>query len=221
MKKRISAFCQPLFIAPQRIGRNLSRGSIIQAGRGLLASSPLLFTRALLANPRAVGAACPSSAALARTIADQVQLPCSGLIVELGGGTGAVTAALLRRGVDPSQLVVVEQDKLLALHLKNRFKGVAVIRGNAVKFCQLCNRYNRQVSTVVSSLPMLSLPPGIVDALGRAFQTMLMDGGLLIQYTYRINKGESPLAAYMKRVSTKTVWGNLPPARVEMFRARR
>ncbi len=221
MKKRISAFCQPLFMAPKRIGRNLSRGRIAQAGRGLLSSSPLLFTRALIANPRAVGAACPSSATLARAIAEQVNISCEGLIVELGGGTGAVTAALLQRGVNPSQLVVVEQDKLMALHLKNRFKGVAVIRGNAVKFCQLCNRYNRQVSTVVSSLPMLSLPPVTVNALGRAFQTMLRDGGLLIQYTYRINKGESPLAAYMERFATKAVWGNLPPARVEMFRARR
>lgn len=180
----------------------------------------MLFTRAIIANPRAVGAACPSSSKLARAIADQVRLPSEGLILELGGGTGAVTAALLRRGVDPSRLVVVEMDKLMARHLKNRFKGVSVIQGNAVKFCQLCNRYGRHVTTVVSSLPLLSLPKGTVEAFGKEVQKMLGDEGVLIQYTYRINKNPSPLAAYMERIATKAVWGNFPPARVEIFRAR-
>lgn len=220
MRKRITSFCKPFFSTPKRIERDLAEGRISKAGRFLFSSSPVLFTRALIANPRAVGAACPSSPRLARAIAAQVKLPCAGLIVELGGGTGAVTAALLQRGVDPSQLVVVEQDKLMARHLKKRFKDVAIIQGNAVKFCQLCTRYHRQVTTVVSSLPMLSLPAGTVDALGREFQKMLGNGGSLIQYTYRINKGPSPLAAYMERVSTEAVWGNLPPARVEIFRAR-
>jgi len=220
MRKRITSFCKPLFLAPKKIGKNFTGSKIYRAGKGFFSSSPVLFTRAILANPRAVGAACPSSPKLARTIADQVKLPCEGLILELGGGTGAVTAALLRRGVDPSQLVVVEMDKLMARHLKNRFKGVAVIQGNAVKFCQLCNRYDRHVSTVVSSLPLLSLPNSIVEAFGKEIQKMLKGEGLLIQYTYRINKSPSPLSAYMERTATKAVWGNFPPARVEIFRAR-
>lgn len=222
MKRRINSFSRPFVLAQKRIGRSLARGRIFKAGKVFLSSSTVLFTRALLANPRAVGAACPSSSKLAQAIAAQVKLPCEGLIIELGGGTGAVTAALLQRGVDPSQLVVVEMDKLMARHLKNRFKDVAVIQGNAVKFCQLCNRFNRQVTTVVSSLPLLSLPNGMVEALGKEFQKMLgSDEGMLIQYTYRINKGPSPLSAYMERTASKAVWGNLPPARVEIFRARR
>ena len=220
MKKRITSFCKPLLLAPKKFGKNFTGSKIYRAGKVFLSSSPVVFTRAILANPRAVGAACPSSLKLARAIADQVKLPCDGLIIELGAGTGAVTAALLRRGVSPSQLVVVEMDKLMAKHLKNRFKDVAVIQGNAIKFCQLCNRYGRQVTTVVSSLPLLSLPSSTVDALGKEVQKMLKDEGLLIQYTYRINKGPSPLSVYMERIATKAVWGNFPPARVEIFRAR-
>jgi len=220
MKKRITSFCKPLLQAPKKIGKNFASSRIYRAGKGFFSSSPVLFTRAIFANPRAVGAACPSSPKLARAIADQVKLPCEGLIIELGGGTGAVTAALLRRGVAPSQLVVIEMDKLMARHLKNRFKDVAVIQGNAVKFCQLCNRYDRHVSTVVSSLPLLSLPNNMVEALGKEIQKMLKDQGLLIQYTYRINKSPSPLSAFMERIATKAVWGNIPPARVEIFRAR-
>ena len=202
------------------MGKNFARTSLYRAGKRFFSSSPVLFTRAILANPRAVGAACPSSPRLARAIADQVPLPCTGLILELGAGTGSVTAALLRRGVPPEQLVVIEMDKLMARHLKSRFSEVAVIQGNAIKFCQLCNRYGRQVTTVISSLPLLSLPNSVVNAFGLEIQKMLKDEGVLIQYTYRINKAPSPLATYMERVATKAVWGNFPPARVEIFRAR-
>lgn len=221
MKKRLISLCQPLLGKPQTLGKKFARSRLYRAGRRFFSSSPVLFTRAILANPRAVGAACPSSPRLARAIAEQVPLPCEGLILELGAGTGSVTAALLRRGVPPAQLVVIEMDKLMARHLKSRFTDVAVIQGNAIKFCQLCNRYGRQVTTVVSSLPLLSLPNSVVNAFGLEVQKMLKDeGGVLIQYTYRINKAPSPLADYMERVATKAVWGNFPPARVEIFRAR-
>ena len=36
-----------------------------------------------------------------------------GIVIELGGGTGSVTAGLLRAGIAADRLVVVEQDKLL------------------------------------------------------------------------------------------------------------
>jgi len=207
------------FTAPRRWHR-LGSGAIALKGKKILSLPPFLFARAILANPRAVGAACPSSPKLARAIAEQVKLPCDGLILELGAGTGVVTAALLRRGVPPSQLVVVERDKRMADHLKKRFKDVAVIHGNAVNFCQLCNRYGRKVSTVVSSLPLLSLPAGTVTAIGRAFKEMLKDHGTLIQYTYRIAKRPSPLAPFLQHTASKRVWANFPPARVELFKAR-
>lgn len=212
---------QPLtFAAPKGWHQRLSTGAIAMTGKKFFSLSPFLFARAILDNPRAVGAACPSSHKLARAIAEQVQLPCDGLIVELGAGTGAVTAALLRRGVSPSQLVVVEKDKRMARHLKKRFKGVVVIHGNAVNFCSLCNRYNRHVSTVVSSLPLLSLPTQTVTALGKELQIMLKDDGTLIQFTYSVAKKPSPLAFFMQQSSSKRIWANFPPARVELFKAR-
>lgn len=206
---------------PEFIGLLSAIETFRQAGDAFLASPPLLFSRALVANPRAIGAACPSSLKLARAIADLVTPPVdSGLVLELGGGTGMVTAALLRRGVAPEKLVVVELDRHLARHLKNRFPNVAVIHGNAIKLCQLCNRYDRYIKTVVSSLPLLSLPASAAAALGGELQKMLGPEGSFIQYTYRLNNRPSPLAAYLARVSAQTVWYNLPPAKVEVFRTR-
>lgn len=209
-----------LSIAPPRGWQRLSTGALILSGKKFFSRSPFLFARAILTNPRAVGAACPSSHKLSRAIAEQVKLPCDGLIVELGAGTGVVTAALLRRGVPPSQLVVIEKDKRMARHLKNRFKGVVVIQGNAVNFCRLCNRYNQHISTVVSSLPLLSLPANTVVALGKELRNMLKDHGTLIQFTYSVAKRPSPLASFMQLASSKKIWANFPPARVELFKAR-
>jgi phosphatidylethanolamine/phosphatidyl-N-methylethanolamine N-methyltransferase len=57
------------------------------------AASLVLFTREIWANPRAMGAACPSTPSLASRMAARVPLDQEGLVVELGGGTGAVTTA--------------------------------------------------------------------------------------------------------------------------------
>ena len=54
-------------------------------------------------------------------MAARVDTARTGLVVELGGGTGVITAALLARGVAPERLVVVEQSPALAAHLRQRF----------------------------------------------------------------------------------------------------
>lgn len=52
-------------------------------------------------------------------------------VVEIGGGLGILTEALLRRGVEP--LSVVERDARLASHLRARFpREVRVIEGDAL-----------------------------------------------------------------------------------------
>ncbi|MBK6453167.1 MAG: hypothetical protein IPF84_11850 [Proteobacteria bacterium] len=52
-------------------------------------------------------------------------------------GTGAITSALLARGLPPDRLIVVERDPILARHLRETFRGVSVIRGDAVELARL------------------------------------------------------------------------------------
>ncbi len=101
------SFCPKLmFKFPDIIGFYSVVEAIRRASDAFLSSPSALFSRALLANPRAMGAACPSSLKLARTIADLVIPPDNdNLILELGGGTGIVTKALLQ---------LYSADKLLA-----------------------------------------------------------------------------------------------------------
>lgn len=97
----------------------LRRIKTAQKSLGRVRHLPIyIFVKELVANPRNIGAACPSSKKLADSIASLVSPPQDGYVVELGAGTGVVTAALLRRGISPERLIVVEKSKHLANMLK-------------------------------------------------------------------------------------------------------
>ena len=64
------------------------------------------FLRSWIEKPLRTGAVIPSSKALARTMARHVDRTSEGPIIELGPGTGPVTAALVEHGIDPSRLVL-------------------------------------------------------------------------------------------------------------------
>ena len=182
------------------------------------AASLALFARELLANPRAMGAACPSMPALAGCMASRVPLNREGLVVELGGGTGAVTAALLRHGVPPWKLVVVERSPTLAHHLRQRFPHLRIVQGDAAHLAQLLELDRaRGIGSIVSSLPLRSLQPAVTRAISQQFETLLEPGGLLVQFTYDLRGARSRLLPRFQRLSSKIVWSNLPPARVETF----
>lgn len=182
------------------------------------AASLALFTREIWANPRAMGAACPSTPTLASCMASRVPTDRDGLVVELGGGTGAVTAALLKRGVPPWKLVVVERSPTLAHHLRQRFPQLRIIQGDAAQLAQLLSQErSKKVGSIVSSLPLRSLHPATTRAIGHQFETLLDPGGLLVQYTYDLRGTRARLLPRFHRLSSKIVWSNLPPARVEVF----
>ena len=66
------------------------------------------FIRSWMEKPLATGAVMPSGKPLARAMASYVDPDLDGPVIELGPGTGAVTAALVEQGVDPARLVLVE-----------------------------------------------------------------------------------------------------------------
>ena len=137
---------------------------------------------------------------------------------ELGGGTGSVTAALLKRGVPPWKLVVVERSPTLAHHLRQRFPQLRIIQGDAAQLTHLLDDdRSRGVGSIVSSLPLRSLHPATTRAIAEQFERLLPPGNLLVQYTYDLRGVPPRLLPHFQRRSSRIVWGNLPPARVEVF----
>src|SRR3546814_15324038 len=70
----------------------------------------------------------------------QVDLAAPGAVIELGGGTGNVTAALLEAGVPPQDIAVVERDPVFARVIAARFPQVRVLQGDASELRRLLRR---------------------------------------------------------------------------------
>lgn len=83
-----------------------------EASSNLLRNN-LRFLRLWLQRPVRLGAVMPSSRSLAVAMASDVDPTAMGAVVELGGGTGNITAALLEAGIAPRDIVVIEREPSL------------------------------------------------------------------------------------------------------------
>ena len=106
------------------------------AGERLSSGDPLrgeraLFFRHWLRTPLGIGAFLPSGRAVARAMAREAALSRPGMVLELGGGTGSITRALLAAGCPPERLLVVERERELAASLHQRLPAVAVVEADA------------------------------------------------------------------------------------------
>ena len=179
--------------------------------------SRLLF-KLWLKNPRKIGAVAASSPELAAAMARQVPRG-PGYVVELGGGTGPVTKALLEAGTPPDKLVVVERDPTLHRLLQERYPGVRVVLGDAAKLQKLLKSEGiDHVKAIVSSLPLISMKRSIQDRITAQIFSVLEPGTPLIQFTYSLF---SPIPRRRFGVHGEVedrVLQNLPPAHVWVYR---
>ena len=180
------------------------------------------FFRSWLDNPAVAGAVSPSGRFLARMMARYVDPRKAGPVVELGPGTGAITDALLARGIAPGRLYLVEFDPGFCKLLKRRFPGVHVIKGDAYQLSQtLRGQLRRPAAAIVSSLPLLLKPETQrLALLADAFDCMTPDG-CFVQFTYgRVSPvpRDKTSALDFHVEASPPVWLNLPPARVWIYR---
>ena len=154
---------------------------------------------------------------LARRIASLVP-PGEGLVLELGPGGGAVTAALLRHGVPATDLVLVERSEALVAQLARRFPGVALIHGDAAHLGSYAELRARPLRAIVSSLPLRSLPRPLVRRILAQVAEVSVPGTRFIQFSYALHGVGAAPAHGFERDEACLVWRNLPPARVEAYR---
>ena len=178
----------------------------------------LRFLRALIARPKNIGAVAPSSRGLARAIARQIDPARPGPVLELGPGTGVVTAALLDRGIVPERLTVIEYDADFAAAIAARFHGVHVIQGDAFDLNRtLGARHLDAFAGIVSGIPLLNFPMAHRQAYMKALTGRLAPGAALIQFSYGMRAPVVPPPGFSVHCAA-LVWANLPPARVWVYR---
>lgn len=183
----------------------------------------LRFFISWLRAPRTVASAVPSSRALARRMAAAIPREDNRLVVELGGGTGSITRVLLDSGIAPDRLVVLEQHTDFATLLKKRFPGVTVLNDDAqvMSAALAAAGLHRPVGSIVSGLPLLSLPSAVRNRIVIECGRLLPADGQFLQFTYGYRSPVPPELADLAGLTGEaigSVWTNIPPATVWSYR---
>ncbi len=181
------------------------------------------FFRQWLKNPLSIAAISPSGRQLARQMLAELPDDCE-RVVELGGGTGVFTQALLDFGILPGNLLVLELNEELHQHLSQRFPGTHVVCGDARDLPRVAEHAGYlgagPADAVISGLGLLSMnKPTQRAILGAAFQAM-GPTGRFIQFTYGPSCPVSREVIEQLGLSVRRAgiaWRNVPPATVYVF----
>jgi phosphatidylethanolamine/phosphatidyl-N-methylethanolamine N-methyltransferase len=185
------------------------------------------FFRQWLKDPLGVAAISPSSRQLARQM--MTQLPKgTRRVVELGGGTGVFTQALLEHGIAPADLLVLELNEELHQHLSRQFPGVQVVCADAGDLEAVASArgfvgVDAGADAVISGLGLLSMARQSQQAILQAAFSALRPGGRFIQFTYGpanpVTRDVLDALDLSARRASFT-WWNVPPATVYVYQRR-
>ena len=173
-----------------------------------------------------MAAISPSSQQLARQMMSELPRPCR-RVIELGGGTGVFTQALVDHGIAPQDLLVLELNEELHQHLVRRFPGMHVVCGDAGNLGAIARDAGFEgeegADAVVSGLGLLSMPRQMQQSILEAAFGALRPGGRFVQFTYGpanpvTREVFDALELTARRASF--TWWNVPPATVYVYQRR-
>lgn len=169
------------------------------------------FLRKWLERPREVGSITPSSPQLARAMAEWVPWEQIRTLVELGAGTGAVTAELLERLPAGSRLLAFERMPEFRELLRERYPQLEVYAEARLLSQVLREGGGLKADAVVSGIPFALLTAEQRGVLLDEIEGALAPGGCLIAFQY------TPMLWPLLRsrfasVDVRLVAANLPPA---------
>lgn len=173
----------------------------------------LLFLGKFLRHGTAISSLVPSSTWLARAVVADLDWTRCGCVVELGAGTGPITAELLRAAPPGCRVVVNERDPDFCDRLRRRFPSADIVQADVVDFDRhLQARGIEQVDHFLCGLPLPSFRPEARDRVLAMVRRRLVPGGSFRQLTHM------PWVHYYRHrclfdeVRFRLVLRNLPPA---------
>jgi phospholipid N-methyltransferase len=181
-----------------------------------------LMMKAFLRHGRKIASFAPSSRFMARKVVDGIDWDSTRCVVELGAGTGPITAQLVKRLQPHTRAIVIELDPVLCGRLKARFQGITnleVIQGDATQFDKLlAERGIPQVDHVLSGLPLPSFPEDLRHAVLETSARTLAAGGTFRQLTVMPLIYYKMYCRYFEDVRFRFVPWNMPPGGVYVCR---
>ncbi|MGQ9370038.1 class I SAM-dependent methyltransferase [Azospirillum sp. ST 5-10] len=183
-----------------------------------------LFVERWVKAPLKVASVTPSGTELCRAMVEAAGAGAGQRVVELGPGTGPITSALLKAGVEPRDLLLLELDDVFARHLRDRHPGVTVVEGDARRIGRFAIREGwHGCDAVVSGLPLIALPLSAQIRIAHGAFEVMGPHGVFVQLTYGPFSPLNPaLVRRLGLVARRFRWiaRNLPPASVWTYRRR-
>ena len=182
--------------------------------------------RQWLRNPLRTAAVMPSSRELAEAMVAELP-PGATRVIELGGGTGALTRSLLAHGLRGDALLVLELNEELHAHLHARFPAVRVELGDARELAEIAARtgYLDQgpADAIISGLGLLAMPAELQRGIVAAAFSCLRPDGRFIQFTYGPQPPIADAVATDLGLQVRRgtfILRNVPPATVYVYEQR-
>jgi phospholipid N-methyltransferase len=203
------------------------------------------FIREMRRDFRNTGAILPSSPFLGRAMTVHLRGPRPpARILEVGPGTGAITAAVLRRMQPEDRLDVVEINPRFVELLNGRLETDERFQRHR-EHIRIIHAPVQSVpghaeyDFILSSLPLNNFPPRLVRDVFQVFERLLLPGGTLSFYEYVfvrqlkrpfVERGERQrlrrvgrlVGSYIRRYQfdRERIYANVPPAVVRHLRLR-
>lgn len=177
------------------------------------------FFQAFLRSPQVVASVIPSSSFVERRVVRAANATEARVLVELGGGTGGITRALLAAMGTQSSLLVIERtarfvDKLAAINDAR----LDVIHGCASSIREeLESRGLGAADAVISGIPFSTMPRALASDIVDAVHDALAPGGVFVayQFTDRVAEYTRPV---MGKPAIEFELCNVPPLRLFTWR---
>lgn len=159
---------------------------VVKVGTSL--KSRLVFYSQVLRATSQVGAFSLTSKAVARKVAERIRRDrASGplRILEVGAGTGAATRAVLERLHPEDRFDIYEINAEFVRYLRQELEGrpgpkIAIHEADATVAIGEDERFD----AIVSTLPLLNMPPEAVRRIFDLYARVLVPGGTLSYYDY-------------------------------------
>jgi phospholipid N-methyltransferase len=172
----------------------------------------LFFTK-FLRQGSAIASFVPSSQWLACAVVEDIDFANAQCVVELGAGTGPITAQLLACAGKSCRVLIVERDVDFCRRLRERFVGADIVQADACDLDRhLATRGITSIDHVLCGLPLPSFRPTDRDHILEVVRQRLAAHGTFRQLTHMPWVYYPLYRRYFETVRFHLVFRNLPPA---------
>jgi phosphatidylethanolamine/phosphatidyl-N-methylethanolamine N-methyltransferase len=172
-----------------------------------------LFLRSFVAHGTNIASLFPSSRWTAQSMLGGIEFEKCQAVMELGAGTGAVTASLLQASLGKCRAIIVEREPAFCERLAERFPRAEIVAGDALQMSNILKRLGiDRIDHVVSTLPINWLPSNQRTKLLKNICRHLQPQGSFRQLTHLPWSHRAVYTQHFASVCCPIVWRNLPPA---------